>query len=311
MSPRFSLLALVMPLAVLAFGCDAVGMAAGSNDMERRILAAKDGETITIPPGNYPRITLRDVVHDRPITVRMNGVVVAGMDLTKISGFRFVGGTVDPADFAFNSINLTSVHDVSLTGMTISGGKRGVVVSRGDTIAITDSKLTGLRSDGIDLGRTRKIVVRGNACSNFSPIKDTFVNGQKASNGDHPDCVQAWSRPTDPPVADVVVENNVAEGDMQGIFFGNHVRNGVDDGGFDRIVIRNNHIRISRPPGISLGGGRNSVVTGNVVQSIPGSTLIRNGARVNTNLIVTGTANVVCGNRVPDVPRNPANLPCK
>jgi len=110
-------------------------------------------------------------------------------------------------------------------------------------------------------------------------------------------------------VADIVIRGNVMEGEMQGIFLGNHVRKGVDDGGFDRITIENNEVTVSFPQGIGLFDARDSVVRNNTVRTIPGSTL-PNGKRVRANLRVTGTGNRVCGNKVTAIPKHSASRPC-
>jgi hypothetical protein len=50
------------------------------------------------------------------------------------------------------------------------------------------------------------------------------------------------------------------------------VRNGVDDGGFDRILIEENDVNVSASQGIALGGNaRASVVRNNRVRTMPGA----------------------------------------
>lgn len=111
----------------------------------------------------------------------------------------------------------------------------------------------------------------------------------------------------------MIVENNDIDGVMQGVFFGNHVRNGVDDGGFDRVIIRNNRVRVDHPNGIVLANGRNSVVTGNHVSTLPGAVNPRRpGARVRTMIRVGGgTNNQVCENIASDFPGSPFTFPCR
>jgi hypothetical protein len=88
-------------------------------------------------------------------------------------------------------------------------------------------------------------------------------------NGEHPDCVQLWSRPDAPPTSDIVIRFNRAYGPTQGFSGFNHVRNGVDDGGFDRITIEGNAVDGAFPQAISLMSGRDSAVRNNRVATYP------------------------------------------
>jgi hypothetical protein len=80
--------------------------------------------------------------------------------------------------------------------------------------------------------------IEGNVCDAFRPL-----------NGEHPDCVQLWSRPDAAPTSDIVIRGNRAYGPTQGFSGFNHVRNGVDDGGFDRITDRGQYRRRGLPAG--------------------------------------------------------------
>ena len=186
------------------------------------------------------------------------------------------------------------------------------MLGKSSAVTLSNNKLTGLISDGIDIAQSRLVTVKNNSCRDFAPTATQFdENGKRTIVGDHPDCIQAWSRPASPPVADIVIENNSMEGTMQGIFFGNHVRNGVDDGGFDRIVIRNNVVRVTHSNGIRISDGRDSIVTGNRVSTFPGPLNPRSG-RPNRSIInVAGERNLVCGNTIADFPASEPTRPCR
>jgi hypothetical protein len=101
--------------------------------------------------------------------------------------------------------------------------------------------MTRIASDGIDVSLSRNIVIDCNACTEFRPAP-----------GAHPDCFQLWSRPAAPPTADIVITSNSAVGDMQGISLFNHVRDGANDGGFDRVLTRGNIVLNTYGDGISV-----------------------------------------------------------
>jgi hypothetical protein len=100
-----------------------------------------------------------------------------------------------------------------------------------------------------------------------------------------------WSRPTAPPVADVIIRRNRIEGDTQGIGLHNHVRDGVDDGGFDRILIEDNIINVSRTNAIDLANGRESIIRNNKVTTLP-------GAKGRASIHAREGSVTMCGNSV-------------
>lgn len=278
-----------------------------------RLKSTRGGETITLAPGDYgvvkfPARTFQPAIRIVADKARFTGLVLRG-----VTGVTISGGTVNGPGGRSYGITIGDTRDLTLENMTITGAHRGIVLGQSDRVTIVNNRLTGLISDGIDIARASNITVRGNSCSNFSPTPTTFdAAGKRLTVGDHPDCIQAWSRPISAPTSDIVVENNRIEGAMQGVFFGNHVRKGVDDGGFDRVVIRNNRIRIDHPNGIVLMNGRNSVVTGNEVSTLPGSINSRRPDRPVRAMIRVkeGAGNRVCGNRIADFPRDLAARRC-
>jgi parallel beta-helix repeat protein len=58
---------------------------------------------------------------------------------------------------------------------------------------------------------------------------------------------------------------------MQGFTAFNHVRNGVDDGGFDRLIIKDNVVNSSFTHGVAVMACRDCTITGNRASSTPGS----------------------------------------
>lgn len=282
--------------------------------LARDLAQAKGGATITLAPGDYGAVAFPKRTFHPAVRLKAEDARFTALILKNVSGIAISGGTVTGPGGRSYGVTITDANDIVVNDMTITGAHRGIVVAKSDGVTIIDNHLTGLISDGINIASSRHIVIRGNSCRNFSPIRSIIdQQGKKVREGDHADCIQAWSRPLSPPTSDVIVENNDIEGEMQGVFFGNHVRNGVDDGGFDRITIRNNRIRISYPNGIVLGNGRDSIVTQNSVSTLPGAVNLRHPeSKVRTTIRVDdGASNQVCGNIAVDFPGSAFTRSCR
>lgn len=280
------------------------------NDLAR----ARGGESLSLAPGDYGAFKIVNREFKPAVRIVANGARFTSIVLTNVAGLAIEGGTVTGAGERSIGIDVKNGQDLSFQRMTITGAHRGIAIGRSNGVLLNDLTLTGLGSDGVDLALSRRITLRGIRCSNFSPTHSVYdASGKLIKVGDHPDCIQAWSRPAMPPVADILVEDSQIEGDMQGIFFGNHVRDGVDDGGFDRIRIRNNTIRVNRYNAIVIIDGRNSEIVNNRVSTLPGgvntrrpNAVIRAGIRVKG-----GKDNMFCANKVSDFPSGPGTMACK
>jgi hypothetical protein len=169
---------------------------------------------------------------------------------------------------------------VTLARNTFSGFKVGAVIANLDGFQVVGNTFSAMRADGMDVAMAHNGLIEGNHC--FGTVIRTT---------EHPDCIQMWSRPVGPPTSDIVIRKNKVEGPTQGIGLFNHVRNGVDDGGFDRIVIEDNDVEVSAPQGIALIQGRESVVRNNRVRTLP-------GAIYRASLNVKGGDVKRCGNVV-------------
>lgn len=174
-----------------------------------------------------------------------------------------------------------SGSQVTVARNTFAGYKIGLLVSNIDGFKVLNNTFTSMRSDGMDIAMAHNGLVEGNACS-----------GTVVRDKEHPDCIQMWSRPGGPATSDIVIRKNKVEGDSQGISLFNHVRDGVDDGGFDRILIEDNDVEVRASQGIAIVQGRNSVVRNNRVKTLSGAVY---RASINTSK----SADVVrCGNVV-------------
>lgn len=270
-----------------------------------KIESAKPGSTVKLS-GAQGVVSLSGKSWSPAITVDASNATFTGIVLDQVKGIRFRGGTVVGPGGKSYGIRVLMSQNVSIEGMTITGAHRGVVIDRSQDIAVRDTQLTGLISDGIDIASSQRIRIERNSCAKFAPTLATFDAQGVKHDGDHPDCIQAWSKIGEPNTADVSVIGNRADGIMQGVFFGDH-----DVGGFDRIEIRDNVLRTGLSNAIAVGNARGLILRNNRVSSVPGAKQIRNGAQVKASINVRGETNAtVCGNTIADVPKSPANQPC-
>jgi hypothetical protein len=279
--------------------------AANPESLKSVLLLAKGGDTIVLGPGNYSSISIANRTFDGRLVIDAKAATIEGMYVNQVEGLEIRGGdfrlpppvvkastgnlnygaalrldnvknvrltelTVtgpggppDVADAPFgegDGVKLFIGADVHITASRFSGLKNGLALGRVDGFEITRNVFSGLRSDGISLGEGHNGLVQGNEC-----------RGTRIRDKEHPDCIQLFSRPTSPPTADIVIRGNRAEGATQGIFLGNHTRDGVSDGGFDRILIEDNDLNVAFPNAIALIDGRASVVRNNRIQTFPGA----------------------------------------
>lgn len=284
---------------------------------------ARDGDIVVLEPGVYADVAINDRTFETPLILEARDATLRGLRAKNVSGLTIRGGEFRvPAPttkastgeqiyggaLRFDNVSRLTVtngrfigpgappgaasgpfgegygvfvvtgSDVTVTDGKFQGLKNGIVLSRVEGFNLSGNQFAANRSDGINVGEGRKGVIEKNECL-ATRIRDN----------EHPDCIQLWSRPTTPPVSDVVIRGNRAEGKMQGIGMFNHTRNGVNDGGFDRITIEDNDMRVAYPHGIALMESRDSVVRNNRVSTLP-------GARWRAGILAAETER--CGNTV-------------
>ncbi len=155
-----------------------------------------------------------------------------------------------------------------------SGLRAGVVFGSVTTGLATRNKVTDSSSDGIDISDSHFVTASYNNCSAGDP-------GPTA----HADCIQLWSVTGNPIQSDIVVTHNAASGHTQGF------TSFQSGGGGLRIQITDNVVYTSATQGIACLDCVDSIITGNVVSTMPGSAH-------STNLNVSGTNNIVSANSV-------------
>jgi hypothetical protein len=295
---------------------------------------AQPGDVVTLAPGVYGPVNLRGRTFNPPLTINATGATLTNWTFRDGGGLVLNGATVvtvcDPlkvcgAGLAVERWNGfiakgltalgpeesrpgymgavadgTGLRIASATAVTVSdsdfiGWERGLTMTLTDGFTVKGNHFTRMRVDGLDVALSHKGVIEANNCEGFRRLTD-----------EHPDCIQLWSRPTVAPVSDVAIRGNKATGDMQGVGMFNHIRDGVDDGGFDRIVIEDNDIATSHPQGIALYDGRDSIIRNNRVRTLAGATM-------QTRITIQNPTRVTrCGNAVEAALGRPARIdaPC-
>jgi hypothetical protein len=236
------------------------------------LAAVPCGSTVSLERGSYPLIQIsnRDCAAN-PITIIASGSKIERLRLTNVKGIVWRSGAFSGAmgsGAAGYAVAITNSDGVKLDRLHVNFSQRGVVISGSQNVEVTRSVFTRLIIDGVNIASSHKVRVAGNSFTAFD------------SGEAHPDAVQGWSLPTGKPTSDIVVEDNMIEGRMQGIFFGNHVRGGIDDGGFDRVTVRRNRVKTSFPNGIALYDCRGCAVESNSVATLAPS-------RFWTRIVVT------------------------
>ncbi|MDZ7588219.1 MAG: right-handed parallel beta-helix repeat-containing protein [Parasphingorhabdus sp.] len=194
------------------------GAVAGT-DIVALLTNAADGSTVTLPAGDYGVVTIPQRKLVRGITLDASAARFTALVINHVEGLTIKGGTIiGEAGFKTGyAINARWVKRLTIRDMRISGSVRGIVVSDAENIELMNNQLTALRSDGINFAIVKNILVQGNSCSAFTPIKATYdQNGKLLKDGDHPDCIQSWA--TDGSSYNIRVIGNRMEGFMQGIF---------------------------------------------------------------------------------------------
>jgi nitrous oxidase accessory protein NosD len=284
-----------LSLGAVATGCYAKQGPVQPGELEAAIASARPGDRLVLARGEFGPLDITNRSYSSVVTIDASAATINGISIRSSRGIAIMGGTVrtDPAQNFVISVD--SSKDISLSGIRVSGGRIGITVSRSQDVKVQKNDFDGVRSDGVNIAMSQRVLIEGNLCHNFNPIPATYdAAGKLVKDGDHPDCVQAWSNPRYPPTADIAVVGNKGTGFMQGVFFGN-----PGQGGYDRLIVRNNEFTLSAFNGIVLDEARDSVVRDNIVRTMPGAKMNNYPFRAVTSWIrVNGRGNQICGNTV-------------
>lgn len=262
------------------------------------LAGARGGGTIHLAPGDYTAIELRSRQWTPPLTIEADEAHITSVQLRAVSGLTWRGGRFDGGDTVRSGFNVAGGDHIIIDGTAMAHYLRnGIGLGSVSDARVINNHFTDMGSDGIDIGLSRRVVVDHNDCRSTHPTP-----------GAHPDCVQLWSRPSEPPTADIAITNNQAEGDTQGFTAFNHVRDGVDDGGFDRITVENNVARVGSYHGVTVMDCRHCSVRNNRVETQPDPLNPKIRAWIK---VVRGSDTVACGNVAKDFPGADGSERCR
>lgn len=270
--------------------------------------AAKSGDSIVLAAGNYGAVTLPRVRYSPAIRIDASRARLSGITMVQTGGVEWSGGTLSADREQYWGVLIDYAERVRISGMTVGGAKTGVAVSRSTDVEVAGNRFDGIRSDGVNIAMSQRVKVLDNLCLNFLPVLPVYdAQGKLLVDGDHPDCIQGWSRKGYPLTADVLISGNVAVGYMQGVWFEDQ-----GDGGYDRVVVRDNDLTLAAFQGINILNGRHTVVTGNRVRAVPGSRLLAYPfPLIRPWIRASGERVTLCGNRAESYgAEEPANRPC-
>jgi hypothetical protein len=250
-------------LLVSACTVSAATVTATPDNVKDVILAAQAGDTVRLAAGSYQPISIKNKGWSQPVVVDASAARLQSVEMASVNNLIWRGGIFDGTTSQRWGVMARASQNVGVEQAQFSHYLRaGIVFDHVSGGRIARNLFSDMGSDGADIALSDHIVVDGNECRDFTP-----------TDGAHPDCIQAWSRPTAPPTSDLTITNNRMTGMMQGISLFNHKRGGVDDGGFDRIVITGNVVRVGFPNGISTFDCRACTIRDNVVDGMPGGSV--------------------------------------
>lgn len=234
-------------------------IAADPSNLSAVIAAAQPGAKIKLAKGDYGTFTIKNRQWSKRITLNCSGARMI-LVISKSSGILINGGTLGPNKVAPGyAAQVVQSQHIQFQGSVFVDSRKGLILDRCQHIKIDRCRFSKMTVDGVNIALSQFVTV-----TDCKP--ELFETGTE-----HPDFIQGWSRPGGITSDVLVARNKMDMAGAQGICFFNHVRDGVDDGGFDRIRIEDNEIRGSYPQGINLTDARDSAILRNKVTTIPGS----------------------------------------
>lgn len=283
------------------------------DSIDSALASARGGATLVLTAGDYGTLAIANRRFGAKVTLDARAARFTAIVLRDSENVQIIGGKVIGPGGRSYGISVVKSKFITIRDMEISGAHRGIVLNQSQNITVFNNRLVRLISDGIDVAFSQRVRIERNSCRNFAPTPALYDDeGNRLRDGDHPDCIQAWSRPQFAPTADLVIIGNDIAGNLQGIFLGNHVRDGRDDGGYDRVTIVNNRIVAGSPNGIAVYNARGALISGNTITTLPGAVLPnRPSVPVKARLLVVDvTGGRICGNIVRAFPAGPGTGKC-
>lgn len=167
-------------------------------------------------------ITLEDFTCEVPAAVvwssATNAFAVEACDKVTLRRGKVLAGSMQG-----RALLISRSTNITTEDMDVSGTARGVYVDLCSDITLTRTVAHNLRSDGLDISRTSRLLVNG------LEVNDIDIG----DSGAHPDIVQIINSPTNPGTcSDITIRGVKSQTKAQGINLFDH-----DRGGADRITI--------------------------------------------------------------------------
>jgi parallel beta-helix repeat protein len=161
------------------------------------------------------------------------------------------------------ALALSGNQHVTLEYNSFYNFHRAITLGRSSDVVVRGNDIYAIRSDGINLVQTQRVVIEDNHIHDFN---------RSTTKKDHSDMIQMWSRNAELPSSDIIIRNNVlnlGKGDStQSIF----MRNDQVDRGlagaemfYRNITIENNTIINAHLHGITVGETDGLVIRNNTV----------------------------------------------
>lgn len=169
-------------------------------------------------------ITLEDFTCEVPASVvwssATNAFAVEACDRVTLRQGKIVASSMQG-----RALLISRSTNIATEDMDVSGTARGVYVDMCSDVSLTRTVAHNLRSDGLDISRTSRLIVDG------LEVHDIDIG----DSGAHPDIVQIINSPTNPGIcSDIHIKGVRSQTKAQGINLFDH-----DRGGADRITIEN------------------------------------------------------------------------
>lgn len=203
-------------------------------------------------------------------------VAVDNSNAIKLLSGTFLGNGANRGFDATQGIVITQSRNVQVGSSTFNNFLVGITVRSSNGVQLAANRINASTSEGINIADSHFVTAMSNSCSGTIPFP-----------GSHPDCIQLWSIAGNAPQSNISLSRNVARGATQGFTSFN-----ASNGGGVRISMIDNTVATSWSEGIACYGCFDSIITGNVVSTLPGSqwqTLVR---------VIGGANNIVANNSV-------------
>ncbi len=287
--------------------------ASTSTELEKLLRAAQGGAVITLMPGRYDRIDLRDLRFDVPVTITSSDPTsraeLTGANLTRAKGIKLANLRLlnlipeklydfliqDAENITLDNVLITSVEggesytsgplmirssrNITVSNSEIKHVRYGISLLNNQGLSFVGNYFHDIRTDGIRGGGSSDVEIVDNLFSDFLP-----------DSGDHPDAIQFWTSDIKTAASNIsITDNLIVRGNgtpMQGVF----MRDEVGTLPYQGVIIARNRVIGTMYHGIMVGNATivkisDNRVTGMADQkswiSVPtATTLTSNSAQV-------------------------------